>query len=409
MDPIIRPVTNDEELRETLIVSEAAFSAPFDEEHFQRTLAFHRSIESYVAVIDGEPVGSGGAIPFAMTVPGGSTVSVSGITEIGVLATHRRRGVLTAIMERLLDDAAIAGRTAAVLYASEATIYGRYGFGPASRTRRVAVDTRHGSLRPDVTVAEGRFRMVSGDDRGATLPGVLTAAVGRRPGEMDRSPEFWEAFLSGSRGRSKDDRMCMLHISTAGEPDGYALYEVALDWDPTGAHGALDVRELAAADPAVELALWQALFGVDLVETVRGWVPSDSVLDLALTDPRALSTVGLLDSLWVRLLDVPAALSARRYAAAGKLILDVTDDFRPECSGRWLLEADAAGRATIEATDQPADLIMDTDALAAQWLGEPSFEVLVAAGRVQEVNAGAARRARSMFGWHPRPWTIIDF
>lgn len=409
MDPIIRPVTTDDELRETLQVADAAFSAPFDEEHFQRTLAFHRSIESYVAVMDGEPVGSGGSIPFGLTVPGGSTVAVSGITEIGVLASHRRRGVLSAVMERLLDDAATAGRTAAVLYASEATIYGRFGFGPASRTRRVVLDTRHGGLRSDVTVAEGRFRMVSGGERAAVLPAVLSSAVGRRPGEMDRSPEFWEAFLSGSRTRPKDDRMCMLHISAAGEPDGYALYEVTLDWDPTGAHGALDVRELAAADPAVELALWQALFGVDLVETVRGWVPSDSVLDAALTDPRALSTVGYLDSLWVRLLDVPAALSARRYAAPGRLILDVADDFRPGGSGRWLLEVDAAGRATIEATDEPADLIMDTGSLAAQWLGEPGLEAMVAAGRVQEVSVGAARRARSMFSWHPRPWTIVDF
>jgi predicted acetyltransferase len=409
VEPTVRPASSDEDRRLLATVAEHAFSATLDEDRFERTLALHREIDGYLGEVDGAPVGSAGSFPFRLTVPGGAQVEVAGVTAVGVLPSHRRRGVLRAVMARLLRDAAAAGQVAAVLYASESTIYERFGFGPASLTRRVRLDVQRARLRDDVGLPVPALQMVTPEDRLPLLAPVLRAAVGRRPGEIDRSEASWRSFLSPPPHRSTDDRHCMLHRSAGGEPDGYAIYEVQLNWDPTGPHGVMELRELAAADVSAELALWSALLSVDLVETVQGWVPPDSVLDAALQDRRALSTEGFLDSLWVRLLDVPAALEARRYSVAGTLVIDLQDESCPDLVGRWRLTADESGAASVAPTSAAADLVMDAAALGAQWLGEVDLPVLAATGRVRELRPGSARRAAAMFAWSPRPWTIIDF
>lgn len=409
MEPSVRPALSDDDRRRLATIAEHAFSATLDEDRFQRTLDLHREIDGYLGELDGAPVGSAGSFPFRLTVPGGAEVEVAGVTAVGVLASHRRRGVLRAVMARLLHDAATAGRVAAVLYASESTIYERFGFGPASLTRRVRVDTRRARMRDDVGIAAPMLQMVAPEDRRSLLPPVLRTAVARRPGEIDRSESSWRSFLSTPAHRSTDDRHCMLHRSAGGEPDGYAIYQVQLSWDPNGPHGVMELRELAAADASVELALWSALLSVDLVETVQAWVPPDSLLDVALLDRRALSTGGFLDSLWVRLLDVRAALEARRYPVPGTLVIDLQDGSCPDLVGRWRLAVDESGTASAEPTSAAADVVMDAAALGSQWLGEVNLDVLAAAGRARELRSGSLRRAAAMFSWSPRPWTIIDF
>lgn len=399
----VRPARDDGDIRAGWAVDWSAFQLPLDEAGFERDLPWRRRIRCWLAEDEGTAVGSFGAFDFGLTVPGGDVVPVAGLTAVGVLPSHRRRGVLGTMMRCHLDESAAAGHAASVLYASEAGIYGRFGFGPATRTKRFSLATARASFRGDVGRADARLAVVDRDGWADALPPVFERAARRRPGEVGRDEVAWSTVLAVPRS-GKENRLCLAHVGPDGALDGYVLYTAEHHWSSDGPHHVVDVQELVAVDDGVELALWEALCRLDLVERLEGWCAADSILFEALEDRWALTVAGEHDSLWVRLLDVPAALAARRYRVPGRVVLEVADPGRGDgpAAGTFAVEAGADGSATVERCGDAPDVVLGVAELGSSWLGGGSLARLGAVGRVEGTPA-ALRRADAMFGWYPSP------
>jgi predicted acetyltransferase len=406
----VREISDEDDLRMAARTDLASFGLAFEQARFEKALPTRRAATSYLAHDDDTPVGACMTHAFSMTLPGGATVPVSGVADVGVLPSHRRRGVLSAMMERMLADGVAAGRVAAGLHASESTIYGRFGFGAATRHRKVSIATSRAAMRSDVLVSPGVVEVLHPDGRGDVLRRVHEEAMGRRPGEVGRLVPQWEVRIAGDA--SDESRMlCMVHRRPSGEPDAYALYRIDSDWAPAGPEHLLEVQELVAVDEPAELAMWQAVLGLDLVATVVAWVPSDSILFDALEDRWAPHSTGEHDGLWLRLLDVPSVLGSRRYRIPGTVVFDVVDDRAPEgaaTAGTWAVEVGDDGAAGVERCSGSADLRLGVAELASVVLGGGSLCRLGAVGRVTAVTPGALERADAMLGWWPSPW-ITEF
>jgi len=361
----------------------------------------------------GDWVATLGEYQFDLTVPGGATLPASGVTMAGVLPTHRRRGILNALMRRLLDDAVAKGWPVAILLASEASIYPRYGFGVASQYAAWKVDPRHADLAVPVP-DDGTMRLVADSGEATRLAAQVWERYRRtRPGLTSRRPWTWGDFVADLA----DDRDGMtawnwvVHFAADGEPDGYAAYRTKwIERDAMPA-GVLSVQELVSPSPAVESALFRFLCGVDLVRSLNlGFRPVDDPIRWQLTDRRQLVIDELNDFLWLRVLDVAVTLGARTYGSSDDLVLDVTDGFRPESGGRFLLRAGPheASCERLPSDTTGADLAMDTSTLASLVLGTVTPSVLAAAGRL-EASPEAVDRADSVFATGRAPFALTDF
>jgi predicted acetyltransferase len=314
-------------------------------------------------------------------------------------------------MERQLDDVAARGEALAVLTASESVIYGRFGYGPASTNSWWRLDTEGTELarRPE---PGGRLRPVEADEAAREIPAVYEAARPRHPGALSRRPRYWQRwFLDRESWRSgASARFYVLHRDASGAPDGYLAYRAAAgDWGHGLADGTVIVEEVGATDDEVEAALWQYVLDIDLVRHVRGEArPVDEPLRWRLADPRRLQTSSLFDHLWVRVLDVPAALSARRYGTDDRLVVEVRDPFRPAGEGRYAVEGGPEG-AGCRPTGEDADLALGVTELGALYLGGVSPTTLARAGRIEERTAGALRAADAFFASSPAPWCNTPF
>jgi len=314
-------------------------------------------------------------------------------------------------MERQLDDVAARGEALAVLTASESLIYGRFGYGLASTNAWCRLDTAGTELarRPE---PGGRLRQVEHDEAARSIPVVYDRARTRHPGALSRNARYWQRwFLDREVWRQgASARFYVLHHDAAGEPDGYLAYRAKEgEWGHGLADGTVIVEELDAVDDEVEAALWQHALDIDLVRHVRADArPVDEPLRWRLADPRRLQTSALFDHLWVRLLDVPAALSARRYETDDRLVVDVRDPFRPAGEGRYLVEGGPDG-ASCQRTGQDADLVLGITELGSLYLGGVSATTLARAGRVQERRGGALRAADAFFASTPAPWCCTPF
>ncbi len=389
-----------------------AFGEEFTEAEFDdwlRTL----EVERLIAAFDGEtPVATAGAFTFRLTVPGGD-VAAAGVTAVGVEPGHRRQGVLRSLMRHQLDDVRGRGEPVAILWASESAIYQRFGYGLGTLNGSFEIDRgRTAWLRP--WAPEGRMRLVDEVEALATFPPVYELMRAATPGALTRTEDWWRwAILRDAEymrhGASPKFRYV---CEVDGAAEGYAIYRTKGEWDERGPKGQLLVVEAMAVTPRAERAVWSFLFGVDLMRTTKaGRAPLPHPLQLALADPRALGiTAG--DGLWVRLVDLPAALAARSYGAAGALVLEVSDAFCPWNAGRWrLVAAGEAGSAAaaVERTDAPADLALDVADLGAAYLGAFRLSDLARAGRVEELVTGALRRADVMFAADRSPWCATMF
>lgn len=410
MDVEIGRVDSDEQLAGFLRCASTAFGT--EERDADRPLVTgFLERERLVAAYDaGSVVGTGGVLSLALTVAGPATVPCGGLTMVTVLPTHRRRGILTRMMGRMLDDAAARGEPVVALIASEAVIYGRFGFGLATTTAVYELERRHAALVHPPVVG-GRFRLIEREEAEAVLPAVFERVCRGRVGEVSRGPGWWARQLADR----PDDRgglsraFFVVHEAATGEPDGYAIYRLRQRWDATPEH-TLHLQEVAAADPAVRLALVAFCCDVDLVSRVRlEHFPVDEPLRHALADPRRLKCVSLADHLWVRVLDVPAALSARTYGTEGRVVLEVADSFRPASGGRFVVEGSPEGGSCRRADDVAPELLMTAADLGACYLGGTSLVTLAAAGRVREVTPGALARAEAMFRTAPAPYCDTDF
>ena len=355
-----------------------------------------------IGALDGDDwVGGTGAFTMDLTLPGGAVVPAAGVTMVGVASTHRRRGILTELMRRQLDDVAAGPEPVAILTASESVIYGRFGYGLASRGVRQRLAVGHARLRPDAPVAGGRLRLMTIDEARAALPDAYERIRPGRPGWVRRSEAWWETHVFLDRPDDRDGATALFVLAHHGDEDavdGWATYRVAVDWRDRLPASRLVVQDIAAVDDAVQLALWQGLIDVDLsVEVDALHVAVDDPLPWAVADPRRVRTSELTDWLWLRILDVPAALGPRRWGAAGRVVLEVVDRFRPASGGRFAVEAGPGGDGAVTATDDPADLVLGAEELGAVALGGVAPSVLARAGRIVEARPGALGVADALF------------
>jgi predicted acetyltransferase len=356
-----------------------------------------------IAEDDSGIVGITGDYAFDMTVPGGASISAPGVTWVSVATTHRRRGILTALMAEqhraYVDD----GHHASVLMASESSIYGRFGYGSAIPMRRVEVDRRFARLRPGLA-EHGTVRMVSPTEARPLVPDLHERWRRRTPGGLTRWEALWDfAFLDREHRREgASSKFYSIH------PDGYVSYRVETRRNGGFHANLIRVVDLFAATDGAFVDLWRHLLSIDLAGPISVWdVPFGDPLPFLLDAPRQVKTLELRDGVWLRLLDVPAALAARRYQADGALVLDVHDAFLDR-GGRFLLEGGPDG-ATCTATDREPDLSLGIDALGALYLGGHAPRTLAAAELVDEHTTDALRRATTMFAPERPPDFGTDF
>ncbi len=329
----------------------------------------------------------------ALSLPG-TTATVAGVTWVSVASTHRRQGLLRALMTQQLADVRGRGVAVAALWASEPGIYGRFGYGPASWQVGAAIARGTTFTRPVDTTGLRVMVSPTADD----LRPAYDTALSHRPGWFARSPEWWAYRLmdhEGVRGGQTSLRAVL-----DGER-GYALYRTKAEWGPGGAGGSVTVGEVVATDPQTEARLWRFLLDLDLVVTVKAWaLPVDSPLLHLVTDVRRLQA-RLGDGLWVRLVSVAEALPLRRYATDLDVVLDVTDEVCPWNAGRWRLTS-VGDDVRCTSTSDDADVALDVRELGAAFLGGTSLADRATAGFVREVTPGALARTSVAFGWSGR-------
>jgi predicted acetyltransferase len=352
-------------------------------------------------------VGSFRSWDTTLTVPGG-TVPADAVSSVTVRPTHRRRGVLTTLMRADLADAAARGVPVAILIASEAVIYGRYGFGLASHTATWEVDSRRAVMRPEVPVA-GRVDVVDEAAARAVAPQVYAAARG--PGEIDRLDHWWDLGFGVKvfPGDTRGVHQSVLHTADDGTPTGYLRYHVAEKWEERQILTTLHVDDLQAATPHAYTALWRYLTEVDLVATIKATERRlDEPLPWLLTDQRAARQASRGDFQWHRLLDPAAALSARRYEQSGAVTFSVVDE-AGWAAGTFTLEADTDGTGRCTPTAGPADVRLPVDVLSSVWLGGGNLRAAAWAGRCHEERTGGVERLARLLATVAQPWTSTWF
>ncbi len=403
---VLRPTEWDTWYGELELAFGGLAEAPEERELWQALTEHERSI----GVWDGDAcVGTAGAFTFRLSVPGGALVPAAGVTMVGVAATHRRRGILTSMMRRQLDDVRRWGEPLAVLTASEPVIYGRFGYGIATWQLKAEIDTDRVRLEVPEGTDAIRLRRVPPGDARAECEALYAQQVPRRPGMLARMPG-WERLpvLDPPSDRDGASALQCVLAERDGQVVGYALFQNKASWDVSGPDGTVVLQHLDAPDPAAYAALWRFLFGIDLTSTLRVVSrPADDPWQHLVSDIRRCN-VRLRDSLHVRLVELGAALEARTYRTPVDVVFEVDDAFCPWNAGRWRLVGDAKG-ASCERTEDEADLALSVRELAAAYLGGVSLSALAGAGRVRELRQGALAEASLAFGSDVAPWLPHGF
>ncbi|SFP42702.1 Predicted acetyltransferase [Amycolatopsis arida] len=358
----------------------------------------------HVAEYDGEPVANLGAFTRDLSVPG-AVLPTTHVAMGAVRQLHRRRGLMTRLMHgQLRESRYVHHEPLSVLWASEARIYQRYGYGMASQNSTFTIDNREVRLKKEPTLSAGRLRETTPERVHDEIREVFERARPSRPGWSSRTGPWWTPLVEDPPPpfrKGYSTMRALLFDGTAGA-EGYAIWRRKQDWSSDIVNGEVQVVELVATTPAAYAALWHFLLSVDLTRTVKwDFAAVDEPLRLLVNEPRALRmTTG--DGLWARLVDLPAALSARRYSAPLDLVIEVTDSILPENAGRWRLTADDNDTTCVRTAGEP-DLVCDVADLGAAYLGGTSLASLAAAGQVRERRPGALAAASTAFGWPVAP------
>lgn len=404
MDIEIRPITY-EERPEWVHAAETAFSSVAKEDEVEAWLPVIEPDRSFAAIDGGRIVGTSGAITFRMVVPGGARIPAAGVTAVGVHPTHRRRGINTGMMRLLLDQAAERGEPLAALFASEGAIYGRFGYGLAGLMGEFQAESARMAFVRGYQPS-GHVQLVSKDEALSVIDEIYDAAI--RPGGVERNRTLRDHMFA-TVGEDKDHPwMYAIHRDETGQADAYAVYWTKHDWPRSVPSSTITVTECVASTPTGNADIWRYLFDIDLVATVEAWNrPVDEPLLQLVREPRRLG-FSVHDGLWLRLLDVVAALEARRYGADGRIVFEIADLFRPENDGRYELVSEG-GTGRCVRTDDDADIAGTINMLGATYLGGASFRQLWWANQVDERTAGSVERADAMFASTPAPWCVVDF
>jgi len=391
---------HEDELRPAMRVAETAFAETFEEATFElgeKTIVLERAL---VALDDARPVAFAAAYPFDLSVPGGP-LACGGVTWVGVLPTHRRRGILRQLMTRQLNDIHEWGEPIAALWASEAAIYGRFGYGVSAPSLQIESESRRFALRDDPYPApQAAWRLLDLDEAYGGFPPIYEHVRLARAGLLSRNEHWWREhrLADPEHWRHGASRKFYALLELDGEDAAYACYRVKNEWEHGYPKGEVRVTEAFATSPTAERELWRYLSSVDLTVKVDYFAvdPAASIF-LMVRDPRALKPV-LGDGLWLRLVDVEAALAARSYRPGEPVVLEVKDELCPWNTGRYRI-----GEG-VERTDAEPDLVLEVADLASVYLGAFDFVRLARARRVDVLKPSAAERASELFRTPLPPW-----
>jgi predicted acetyltransferase len=364
--------------------------------HFNRVLEPERAVIGF----DGEATVAGAAaFPFDLTVPGGQ-VKAAGVTVVGVLPTHRRRGYLRAMMRTLTDAARVRGEPVAVLWPSEDTLYGQFGYGIASMAAEI--DLARAYTRPFAqSDPPGPIRLVDLAEAEPLVAPIYQRVARVTPGMFARTPAWWQDRLLVDRPwrRQGGGELRCAVLDIGGVPAAYAFYRVNQLFEHGRTAGHLLVVEAMGDSPQATHAIWRFLLDIDWLARVKAsFLPLDHPLLLSLAEPRRLNFL-VREGLWVRLIDLGAALSARGYATEDSVVIEVADDFCPWNAGRWRI-----GRGGAKKTADEPDLACDAASLGCVYLGGFTFAQLHRSMRMTELRAGALARADALFRSDRAPW-----
>jgi predicted acetyltransferase len=391
---------------------EAPTDEPHDRESEQRRAQHLEVDRAWVADDGGRFVGNSCIHTMDVTVPAAPgcrapVIPMAGVSAVGVHPTHRRRGLLTGMMARMLDDARRRAEPVAGLIASESVIYGRYGFGLATDLVEWTLDSRQSRFQVPAPALD--IRLVDRDEAGKLLPEIFDRQRRVRAGEPGRDDSRWQEIREDD-GRQRGATGAVFNAVCE---DGYVRYRVEDANVLRAERCRVLVEELRGSTAEVEAALWRFVFDLDLVGTVQAYRrPVDEPLRWRLADPRQLQVRGVDDRLYVRLLDVAAAFEARGYLDEGRLVLDVTPapaGADPAC-GRWVLDAGPDGASCRPArAGEDADLRLTVTALGSLYLGGFPASLLAAAGHVEELTAGGVGIADRLLTTRPAPLSMTGF
>ena len=395
----IRTVQDPDRLREFAVVHATAFGYRWEDDKLEKVVP-SLAVVNCVAAFEGEDiVGVSVDQPFQITLPGGSAAPMRGITWVGVLPTHRRRGVLRAMIEHQHRDFVSQGLWLSALYASETTIYGRFGYGPATQTIAEAeVDNRHGAFAVPFE-DPGSIELLREASPVAVVQEVVERSRTAIPGELNRA----EQDIADMFAFAERDEFRIAHRAPGGGYDGFASYRVKTEWEhDVLPKGSVDVQTLLAANADAYAAIWRYLLDLDLTRSVVVHNrPLDDPIRWLLAEWRHVKVKQISDAMWIALHDVEQALSFRRYPADGELVLDVSGT-------RMLLEAHG-GEGRCSATARDADIALDRPRLASLYLGGYRATALRDAMLLHELRPGACAQADSMFRAEREPWCSYEF
>ena len=389
----------EDELRAAMEAAEAAFGEEVEDEAWERERKLMPASRALAAFDGARSVGLAAAYEFNLSIPGGE-LPCAGVTWVGVLPSHRRRGILSDFMRRQLEDVRSWGEPIAALWASEASIYGRFGYGPAVPGVAAKSNPARFALKGDEG-ADVAVRLIEAGEAAGLFPPVYESVRSRRAGMLSRSETWWKELrlADPKEWRRGASQKFYAVAELDGKAEGYAMYRIKSEWEDGFPRGEVRVVEAFATSTAVERELWRFLHSIDLTVKVDVFsLDPASTLFLNVRDPRALG-LRLGDALWLRLVDLDAALKARSYKPGQPVVLEVTDDLCSWNAGRYRV-GDDAGR-----TEDTADLALDVADLASAYLGAFDFHRLVHAGRAEERTDGAADAATLLFRTELPPYT----
>ncbi|WP_020673494.1 GNAT family N-acetyltransferase [Amycolatopsis nigrescens] len=391
----VRILSPDEHPSASALFWDSLHLPPPSDEDWARAAAMQQPGRT-LGVFDPALIGTARSFDGELTVPGGRRVPLAAVTGVGVRADRTRRGALTAMMRFQLTDLAGRGVQIAGLYASEGGIYGRFGYGVGTVSKSCAVDRHRARLRPEVP-SGGDVELLPVQRARDQLAEAYASLPHTRPGMMTRPPYWWAGF-PGSMHRHAGPMTAALHHGEHGV-DGFAVYFVDHE---SGGDAVLHVTSLHAAHGRAFAGLWRFLLTVDLVDRIKaGMRPYDEPVELLFEDPRCCRITGVEDGLWLRLVDVPAALAARRYygGPAESVVIEVTDPLLDNNSGRYRVSADGA-----EPTGEPAQLRLDVATLSMLYLGTWRASRLAGVGRIEVLDPGTPTTADRLFGTRLAAW-----
>ncbi len=375
----VRPIVEDEIPACRHVISQAFGGDAVDDEESRQRFADQVDLDrTYVAFEDDEIVGTAAAFTFDVSLPGGMTTAMGGLTMVSVRPTHRRRGLLNRMMSAHFDDCLERGESISGLFASESAIYGRYGFADAAP----AFDITINAPAAGVPAAADTVRLVDVEEARKTFRVVYEQIHAQRPGRLTRTDHWWEhrhfrdpeAWRRGASGR----RYAVAYRDAA--PVGYVTYRQKEKWDNAIPSGTVRVGELFGIDATAELSLWSLVCSIDLFPNVEAeMLPTDLELPRQVASPRMVQR-RLFDGLYVRVLDVPSALEARGYPVDDSLVLEI-EDTTGIAGGNFRLESSSEGAVCAATTDE-ADLKMDVATLSSLYLGADGAGPLHRVGKI---------------------------